>query len=41
MSGMVIWRIKRGKIVEAWGVNDTLSLLQQLGVLPPLRKPPG
>src|SRR2546426_1071770 len=40
MSGMVIWRIKRGKIVEAWGVNDTLSLLQQLGVLPPLGKPP-
>jgi len=41
MSGMVIWRIKRGKIVEAWGVNDTLSLLQQLGVLPPMGKPSG
>jgi predicted ester cyclase len=40
MSGMVIWRIKQGKIVETWGVNDTLSLLQQLGVLPPLGKPP-
>jgi len=41
MSGMVIWRIKRGKIVETWGVNDTLSLLQQLGVLPPMGKPSG
>lgn len=40
MTGMVIWRIKDSKIVEAWGVNDTISLLQQLGVVPPLGKPP-
>jgi predicted ester cyclase len=40
MSGIVIWRIKNGKIVEHWGQNDTLGLLQQLGVLPPLGKPP-
>ena len=36
MSGIVIWRIKKGKIVEHWGQNDTLGLLQQLGALPPL-----
>jgi predicted ester cyclase len=40
MSGIVIWRIKNGKIVEHWGQNDTLGLLQQLGVLPPLGKAP-
>jgi len=36
MSGLVIWRIKKGKIVETWVQNDTMSLLQQLGVLLPL-----
>jgi len=40
MSGIVIWRIREGKIVEVWAQNDTLGLLQQLGVLPPLGKPP-
>jgi predicted ester cyclase len=40
MSGLVIWRIKKGKIVETWVENDTMSLLQQLGVLPPMGKPP-
>lgn len=40
MSGIVIWRIKNGKIVEHWGQNDTLGLLQQLGALPPLGKAP-
>jgi len=39
MTGIVIWRIKNGKIVEHWGQNDTLGLLQQLGVLPPLGQP--
>jgi steroid delta-isomerase-like uncharacterized protein len=33
MSGMVMWRIKDGKIVEHWGVNDTMDLLRQLGTL--------
>ena len=37
MSGIVIWRIRRGKIVEHWAQNDTLGLLQQLGVSPPSR----
>jgi predicted ester cyclase len=40
MSGIVIWRIRNGKIVEAWGQNDTLGLLQQLGVAPHLGNPP-
>lgn len=38
MSGIVIWRIKNGKIIEHWGQNDTLGLLQQLDVLPPMGK---
>jgi len=41
MSGLVIWRIKKGKIMETWVQNDTMSLLQQLGVLPPMGKPSG
>jgi len=40
MSGIVIWRIKNGKIVEHWAQNDMISLLQQLEVLPPMGKPP-
>ena len=40
MSGLVIWRIRNGKIVETWVQNDTMGLLQQLGVLPPLGTPP-
>jgi len=40
MSGIVIWRIRNGKIIEHWGQNDTLGLLQQLGALPPPGKPP-
>jgi steroid delta-isomerase-like uncharacterized protein len=33
-SGMNIYRLRDGKIVERWGVEDGLSLLQQLGALP-------
>ena len=40
LSGIVVWRIKRGKIVEHWAQNDMLDLLHQLGVLPPMGKPP-
>jgi len=34
MSGIAIYRLVDGKIVEQWGVNDMLGLLQQLGVVP-------
>ena len=30
-----IYRIAGGKIVEHWGLMDTASLMQQLGVMPP------
>jgi len=35
--GMSIERIVGGKIVETWNRYDTLSLMQQLGVIPPLK----
>ena len=34
MTGMTIWRIADGKIVEHWSQMDTLGLLQQLGAIP-------
>lgn len=36
-SGIVVWRIKRGKIVEHWAQQDTMGLMQQLRVVPPPR----
>ena len=33
-TGIAIWRIADGKIVEHWSEVDTLGLLQQLGVVP-------
>ncbi len=35
-TGMYIARIANGKIVEHWGEEDGVSLLAQLGVLPPM-----
>ena len=32
--GLEIFRIANGKIAEAWGVLDSLTLMQQLGVIP-------
>ena len=34
VTGMSIFRIANGKIVEHWGENDGMGLLAQLGVLP-------
>jgi predicted ester cyclase len=33
-TGISIYRIANGKIVERWGVEDGVSLLQQLGAIP-------
>ena len=33
-SGMSVFRIAGGKIVEHWGENDALGTLQQLGLIP-------
>ena len=34
VTGMWILRVAGGKIAEQWGINDTLGLMQQLGVVP-------
>ena len=36
VAGIEIYRIADGKIVEIWGVMDSLGLMQQLGVIPPM-----
>ncbi len=36
MSGIVIWRIRRGRIVERWSVSDHEDLLRQM--LAPARR---
>jgi predicted ester cyclase len=33
-TGIDIFRLVEGKIVEGWGVSDGLHLMQQLGALP-------
>jgi len=33
-TGIAIWRIADGKIVEHWGEADMLGMMQQLGVVP-------
>jgi len=35
-GGIVIFRIKDGKIAEEWVYSDYLGLMQQLGVIPPM-----
>ena len=37
VSGIVIRRMADGKIVELWQLNDMLSLLMQIGLVPPLQ----
>jgi predicted ester cyclase len=34
-TGVDIFRIANSKIIEGWGVSDSLGLMRQLGVLPP------
>ncbi len=36
VSTIVIARIAEGKIVEQWGLDDQMGMLQQLGVIPAL-----
>jgi predicted ester cyclase len=33
-TGMSVFRIANGKIVEHWGENDSLGVMQQLGLVP-------
>lgn len=33
-TGMSVYRIANGKIVEHWGENDALGTMQQLGMIP-------
>lgn len=40
-SGMDSFRLENAKIVESWVVADAMTMLQQLGVLPPMGPPPG
>ncbi|HEY8829084.1 MAG TPA: ester cyclase [Candidatus Limnocylindria bacterium] len=44
VTGVMTSKIKDGKVIEAWSLFDSLSLLQQLGVVPasqatPTREP--
>ncbi len=34
VSGIAIWPIRDGQIVEHWHETDELGLMQQLGVIP-------
>jgi len=31
---VVVYRLANGKIVETWGLNDSTTLMQQLGMMP-------
>jgi len=35
LAGITIWRVLDGKIKEEWSAFDQLSMMQQLGLLPP------
>jgi steroid delta-isomerase-like uncharacterized protein len=38
LAGITIWRIADGKIKEEWSAFDQLSMMRQLGLLPPQTK---
>lgn len=35
VTGIAIWRIRDGRIVEHWHQTDEMGLMQQVGVIPP------
>ena len=35
-NGMSVGRIEDGKVVEEWTLMDMFSLMQQLGMIPPM-----
>jgi steroid delta-isomerase-like uncharacterized protein len=35
ITGIIITRVENGKVVEEWEAFDQLSMMQQLGVIPP------
>jgi predicted ester cyclase len=37
VTGVHIHRIKDGKIVEVWAVDDLLGLMQQMGIIPSMQ----
>ena len=39
MTSITIHRIENGKLAEKWSDKDTLAFLQQIGVLPPMKRP--
>ena len=39
LTGHMIMRLADGRVAEGWGYWDTLGLLQELGVLPPMGPP--
>ena len=34
VSGIIIFRLEKGKVVEYWGNFDTLGLMKQIGAIP-------
>ena len=36
MAAITIYRISGGKVAECWWASDTLGLMRQLGVVPPM-----
>jgi quercetin dioxygenase-like cupin family protein len=39
--GIAIWRIANGQIAERWSVDNNVSLLQQIGIVPTIAGPGG
>jgi hypothetical protein len=37
VAGISIFRMENGKIAEDWVSEDSLGLMQQIGVIPPMQ----